>query len=202
MSPVSLCECDGCGQPASLEHFANRLKRLQSATRFRPVHIQVLFLGAASPPADSDYLYTEAGDSLNPSSSSGLGCEAAHLLSATGLPALSATDASARGAILSEFQHRGFYLTHVLECPADATLASGPELFDLCKRQLPSLLARIRRSLKPKRIAVISRALEPLVPRLLAGDLGAPLLLDEGRPFGLEDADPAPAIEKLRRALG
>lgn len=202
MSPVSLCECDGCGQPASLEHFANRLKRLQSATRFRPVHIQVLFLGAASPAADADYLYTEAGDSLNPSSSSCAGGEAARLLSAVGLSTVSATDASARGAILSEFQHRGFYLTHILECPADAGSVSGATLLDLCERQLPSLLTRIRRSLRPKRIAIISRALELFLPRLLAGALGAPLLLDLGRPFGVEDANPASAIEKLRLALG
>jgi hypothetical protein len=36
--------CDGCGQPATPEHIAERIHRLELATRYRPIHIQVLWL--------------------------------------------------------------------------------------------------------------------------------------------------------------
>jgi len=40
MAVPTLLPCDGCGQPASAEHIARRLQRLEWATRFRPIHIQ------------------------------------------------------------------------------------------------------------------------------------------------------------------
>ena len=55
-------------------------------------------------------------------------------------------------------------------------------------RQFPSALMRIRRSLRPKRIAVISEAFDPLLSTLASGDTGAELLLDAGHPFGLDGA--------------
>jgi hypothetical protein len=50
--------CDGCGQPASEEHFARRIRRLELATRFRPIHIQILFLAEAPPPRLENYFYS------------------------------------------------------------------------------------------------------------------------------------------------
>src|SRR5437899_12101620 len=41
--------CDGCGQAATAEHIARRLQRLEWTTRYRPVHIHTLLLGAYSP---------------------------------------------------------------------------------------------------------------------------------------------------------
>ena len=37
--------CDACGLTASPLHIAERVQRLERATRFRPVHIEVLFVG-------------------------------------------------------------------------------------------------------------------------------------------------------------
>jgi len=50
--------CDGCGQPADQEHIARRMKRLENMTRCRPIHVQALFLGAASPANAGEYLYS------------------------------------------------------------------------------------------------------------------------------------------------
>ena len=46
--------CDGCGRPATPEHIHERLARLEWATRFRPIHIQLLVLISA-PPTGADF---------------------------------------------------------------------------------------------------------------------------------------------------
>src|SRR5258708_87515 len=53
--------CDGCGQTASAEHIARRLQRLEWTTRYRPVHINTLLLGAFSPQEERDFLYAPGG---------------------------------------------------------------------------------------------------------------------------------------------
>src|SRR6266568_3660815 len=50
--------CDGCGQIASAEHLVRRLQRLEWTTRYRPVHINTLLLGAFSPIEEKDFLYS------------------------------------------------------------------------------------------------------------------------------------------------
>src|SRR5258708_24143168 len=52
--------CDGCGQLASPEHIARRLQRLEWTTRFRPVHIGTLLLGAIAPRNDNEFIYSSA----------------------------------------------------------------------------------------------------------------------------------------------
>src|SRR5207253_8014232 len=47
--------CDGCGQAATAEHIARRLQRLEWTTRYRPVHIHALLLGAFSPLRDEEF---------------------------------------------------------------------------------------------------------------------------------------------------
>src|SRR5260370_39106158 len=54
--------CDGCGQTASGEHIARRLQRLEWTTRYRPVHINTLLLGAFSPQEERDFLYAPGGE--------------------------------------------------------------------------------------------------------------------------------------------
>ena len=54
--------CDGCGQPASSEHTARRLQRLEWATRYRPIHLHTLLLGAISPADDANFLYWPGED--------------------------------------------------------------------------------------------------------------------------------------------
>ncbi len=70
------------------------------------------------------------------------------------------------------------------------------------EKRLPQVVTRIRRSLKPKRVVLISEALAPLTARFSDVDLGCPLLLDGGKPFALDSAEIAEPVEHLRQALG
>jgi hypothetical protein len=179
--------CDGCGQAASREHIAKRLQRLEWTTRFRPVHINALLLGAFPPETDSEFLYA-ASDFQG---------EAARLLDALGL----AHAGKAADAVLSDFQRRGFLLVHVLECPSAAEASSPSALQILLEQRLLSVFTRIRRSLKPQRVVLVSSALEPLAGRFVESALGCPVVLDNGKPFGLEGVNPRPAMVRLRAAL-
>src|SRR6266850_418529 len=98
--------CDGCGQIASTEHIARRLQRLEWATRYRPVHIQTLFLGSASPQRQEEFLYSLTGEFQG---------EAAALLEASGV----STAGKTADVVHAEFQRAGFFLAHVLECPVE-----------------------------------------------------------------------------------
>jgi len=196
MNESMLLNCDGCGQPASPEHVAKRLKRLEWATRFRPLHISVLFLGAVSPAQDAGYLYSGAGEAEDRNNNRALVGEAARILEASGIDA-----GNSGGGQLDELQHRGYFLTHILECPAAQMTPGHNALARVILRQFPSALMRIRRSLRPRRIAAISEALELLLPALASGNTGAELLLDAGRPFGLDGADAVGAARRLHVAL-
>jgi hypothetical protein len=188
MAGPNFMRCDGCGQAASPEHIARRLQRLEWTTRFRPIHIDALLLGAFPPEMDSQFLYAA------PAAFEG---EAARLLDALGLR----QPGKASDAVLSDFQRRGLLLIHVLECPP-AAVAPRPTPFQtLLEQRLPALFTRIRRSVKPRRIVLASSALEPLAGRFIESDLGCPIVLDNGKPFALEGIDPGPAILRLRAAL-
>jgi hypothetical protein len=49
--------CDGCGLPASPEHIAARMERLELVTRFRPIHIHVLFVALDPMPRPQDEFF-------------------------------------------------------------------------------------------------------------------------------------------------
>ena len=184
MANSSTLVCDGCGQIASAEHVARRLKRLEWTTRYRPVHINTLFLGAFSPHDEKDFLYAPAGEFQG---------EAALLLAALGM----STAGKAAEAVHAEFQRAGFFLTHILECP----LEDDGSLQTALKKRLAALATRVRRSLKPKRVMAVTEALTPVVEDVLAMDLGCPVLLDNGRPFRLEGRDGEIVAARLREAL-
>jgi hypothetical protein len=173
---------------ASPEHIGRRLQRLEWSTRYRPVHIQTLLLGGASPQEERDFLYSPTGEFHG---------EAEMLLDVAGFSAAGKT----REAVHAEFQRAGFFLTHVLECALEKDSQGGLELSSLLSQRLPAVAVRIRRSLKPKRVVLISRALEPLVERIAALQLGCPLVLDEGRPFDLDGRDGEKAAARLREAI-
>jgi hypothetical protein len=175
--------CDGCGQPASPEHIARRLQRLEWTTRYRPVHIGALLLGAAAPQNDLEFIYCPSGQWKG---------EAQILLAAAGI----ASDGKPPEAILAEFQRGGFFVTHVLECPLENVGGDSPE--QLIANRLPAVLARIRRSLKPKRLAPISESLEQFLPALASGGLPCTILLDQERPFVLDGNKPSEAAARLR----
>jgi hypothetical protein len=185
--PTDFLPCDGCGQSASPEHIARRLQRLEWTTRYRPVHIGALLLGGVSPLAEEDFLY--AGK---------LKGEARRLLEAVGISQAGKSPET----VLSEFQRGGFFLTHVLECPLETSEAGKSSCESLLAQRVSQVLTRIRRSLKPKRVVLISDLLAPLAARLSSAELGCPVILDNGKPFGLDSADFSGAVEHLRQALG
>jgi len=180
--------CDGCGQAASGEHIARRLRRLEWTTRYRPVHIHTLLLGAFSPREESDFLYAPGGEFRG---------EAALLLDAAGI----GTAGKTRDAVHAEFQRAGLFLTHVLECPLEGEGNLPPDAHAALKERLAAVATRIRRSLKPKRVMVITEELSPLMDDIFALNLGCPVLLDGGKPFRLERGAGESGVERLREAL-
>jgi len=162
MSHPALLPCDGCGQPADSAHFARRLRRLEWATRFRPVHMQALLLGGIAPQDDADFLYTPDGPIQG---------EARLILQAVQI----ASEGKSREAALAEFQKLGLMLAHVLDCPLDNGV-SPAQPHALIKRQLPAVIVRIRRSLRPKRVLLISGVLQQWGDELRQADLGCPVL--------------------------
>jgi hypothetical protein len=157
----TLLPCDGCGRLASPEHLKRRLQRLEWTSRFRPVHIQTLLLGAISPEPDPAFLYNPAGDWTG---------EAADLLSGAGIK----TTGKTSQAVLSEFQKLGLQLIYVLDCPLENNPGES-QIQSFLQHQLRSCIARIRRSLKPKKVRLISPQLEPLASQLSEIELGVPV---------------------------
>jgi hypothetical protein len=181
MGAVENLRCDGCGQLAGPEHLARRFARLELTTRYRPLHIQALLLGAVAPDAAGSFLYAADGPFEG---------EAALLLDALQI----STEGKSREMVLTEFQKRGLLLSHVLECPVEGDSA---RLTELTETQLPATLVRIRRSLKPKKIVVISGQLQGLLYRIGRG-ADCPVLGIELRRASERNG---PAAEDLRRAV-
>src|SRR5262249_36417849 len=153
---------------------------------FRPVHIGALLLGAVSPEADSEFLY--AGNFHG---------EAARVLNAVAIdPASKPWE-----AVLAEFQRGGFLLAHVLECPLEQSDYATGSAAELIVRRIPSVFARIRRSLRPKRLVPISEQLQPFLETFTKAELASAILLDGGVPFALDSANWQQAQANLRKAL-
>jgi hypothetical protein len=187
MHDSTLLTCDGCGQSATSVHLAKRFERLEWTTRYRPVHIGAVLLGAMAPAQDEDFLYSPSGEFSG---------EAGKVLEAAGISRIG----KAVEATLVEFQRRGLFLTYVLECPLGPLNVGDAER--LLDARFAATAARIRRSLRPKRVVPISRLLEPL---LLGSngpvDLGSALITDGDRLFSLDDGGTDLAIAELRRLL-
>jgi hypothetical protein len=186
-NPIAL-PCDGCGQMASPEHTARRLQRLEWSTRYRPVHINTLFLGAFSPGEERDFLYYPGGEFRG---------EAGWLLNALGI----ASAGRAAEVVHSEVQRAGFFLTHVLECPLDNVLESRENPASLLAERVKPVATRIRRSLKPKRLVLFSQAVAPIVESIQALDLGCPIFLDAGKPYSFDSSSSKILIATFRDRL-
>jgi hypothetical protein len=166
--------CDGCGARVDDTHIRARIERLEMATRYRPIHIQVLLLDVAPPARAEDFFYRPAGD--RPERSPAARAYFDGLLAcADENPArfLRETDA------LAEFQRRGLFLTNVVECSIESDLHAA------LNRCAPSLLKRLQFSYKPKYVAPISTTLKGLLPLLGDGGWADRLILDRGAPFDL-----------------
>ena len=215
MKSNEILRCDGCGQMGSPEHIARRLRRLEWATRFRPVHIQTLLLGGVAPCEDAEFLYAPDGEFRG---------EAETLLRAVGIESgrppfepqgeqdnqkvvPTTTSPSGKTAMHAEFQAAGFFLTHILECPLepDTNTAvkanAGTDASIMLRRHLPAVASRIRRSLKPKRVMLVTEMPQDTVQAILALDLGCEVILNDGKPFALTPSVKEDEIARFRAIL-
>jgi len=170
---MALLTCDGCGQLAEQEHIARRLQRLENMTRYRPVHVHVLFLCAVAPSESREYLYSASDEFQG---------ESAAILRALQIQqAGRSVDET-----LAVFQRAGYLLAYLLECPAVDAANRATAL----RRRLPSLLARIRRSYKPKRVVIVGQELSALVTQVTAAEVGLQVILHRGQPFEWNELSP------------
>ena len=172
MTTAAILRCDGCGQVGSPEHIARRLRRLEWATRYRPVHIQTLLLAGVAPREDAEFLYAPSENFCG---------EAELLLRAVGISFAGKTAESVHG----EFQATGLFLTHILECPLEPGENGAADASALLRKHLPAVASRIRRSLKPKRVMLVTEIPRDVVQDILALDLGCEVILNDGEPFAL-----------------
>jgi hypothetical protein len=154
--------CDGCGVTATDAHIRRRIERLELATRYRPIHIQTLFLALAPPDPMEDFFYSVAPPAAERSPA------AKQFLAAVMAQAEIGGTFSGDAAALAEFQRHNFYLAYVLECPVaeayperDGATDSGIAVM-IVRDHGAALLRRIQFSYRPKQIALI----EPGIPEL------------------------------------
>jgi hypothetical protein len=180
--------CDGCGAQVDEAHIRSRIERLERATRFRPIHIQVLFLAAAPPSQPEDEFY-RAAKSIKRSASSETFFD--EITKSIGRKPGDTTDEE---ATLTEFQRSGFYLAYAVECPIE----SPEQLAAAVTKLAPRVLLRANTSYKPKFVALISRALQPLIPLFQGNSWADRLVLLNGAAF----EDPASRGSQLHAEFG
>ncbi len=184
--------CDGCGAQVDEAHIRRRIERLELATRFRPIHIHVLVLDAAPPPAPEDQFYRAAASAPRSVASQIFFAEI------TKSAGLQPSESAHEEATLAEFQRRGFFLAYAVECPVESHA-----LLDAAVTRLAStVLLRINASYKPKFIAPVSPALQPLLPMLQSSSWAERLILHEGRPFDHPGRADAKQHSEFGGALG
>jgi len=169
--------CDGCGLPASPEHIAARVERLESATRFRPIHIDTLFVALAPMPLREDDFYRppESRDFFDPFLS------ALGILPETGMPGAKPNASEAGIARLLEFQRKGYYLTYLSECPlplqADAAVAR-----ESVSKLAPIFVKRLRFNYRPKHVRLLDANVQPLIETLKQAGMGSLLEVTQVAP--------------------
>jgi hypothetical protein len=185
--------CDGCGAHSDDAHIRARIERLELATRYRPIHIQVLLIDAAPPARPEDYFYRAAADrSVRSVASRVYFDEMAKCAGFISDPLIQ------EEAVLVEFQRRGLFLVYALECPVSAT----GELEAAVRQFAPTVLLRVRTSYKPKHIALLSNATRELAPLLKEGGWNDRLILDGGGPFSDPFLADPPAQAEFATAFG
>jgi hypothetical protein len=152
---------------------AERLRRLELATRFRPVHIGFLFVAVAPPIRQEDDFYgpAESQEFFDPF----LEALEIHVSTEKAAPGLDAH--STDSARLVEFQRRGYYLAYLSECPIPENEEPAASTI---ARLGATLIRRIRFNYKPKHIAPLGQELFPLVEMLKAAGIGPILTVDQG----------------------
>jgi hypothetical protein len=179
--------CDSCGLPATPEHIRDRLARLELATRYRPVHISTLLVCATAPQRAGDDLYALERQSASQESREYL----QSLLAASGV-----SPEKSPAEQLAEFQHLGFYLSRLLECPLDSIQPPA----DLAQRHGPTLIKRIQLSYKPRRIALLDPVPQGLAELLASAGFGD-ALINSGKGIAIPDDLDSRGISVLRTLL-
>jgi hypothetical protein len=199
----TILRCDGCGLPASAEHIAARLERLELVTRFRPFHIHLLFVALQPSMKLEDDFYRSPEsvpvlDSL---------AEALQLSTSEEVGVPSGDALQAGRARLIEFQRRGYYLAYVSECPPPAAGDSAQtgekrDAAEVLRCLAPTLAKRIQFNYRPKQVALLGTELLPLVEMLKQAGLGANLLLDGEAPLALPNPGDGASLARFRACLG
>ena len=189
--------CDGCGLPASPEHIAARMERLERVTRFRPIHINVLFVALEPMPRPEDDFYRppQSRDFFDSFLS------ALNIFPEGGNAILESNGSEGDTAKLLEFQRRGYYLTYLSECPVTPQFSASPGgvravhaarqeqekdesiARECISRLAPTLVRRIRFNYKPKHVALLGTNLSPLIEVFKRAGIGPLLLPDQGAPL-------------------
>ena len=185
--------CDGCGLPASPSHIAQRVHRLELATRFRPVHIGILFVALEPATRAEDDFYgpprsQEFFDSF---------LEALEISPTNKSSAESKFEADDL-ARLAEFQHRGYFLAHLSECPLPQPKESTESTIE---RLASTFIRRIRFNYRPRYVAPMGKELLPLVKMLNAEGLGPNLILNQGQPLPVPRTGSRDWLEPFRRSV-
>ncbi len=191
--------CDGCGLPASARHVAERVERLELATRFRPIHIHVLFVISHPMARREDDFYRAP---VSQSFFDGF-MDALHIPVHPEKPQTAEGQAEIGRPSLLEFQRRGYYLAYLSECPL-AEFNDGPNAAggkSAIARLAPTLLTRIRFNYKPKHVALLGADLHNLIGVLEQAGLASLLLLDHGKPLALPQTGDAASLSRFREAI-
>ena len=168
--------CDCSESEVAESHIRERIARVEQATRFRPVHIRVLLLGASPAVSPDDDFYTPVNDRAARSVYSRMFFDELAVASGISRDSLSSLDES---AVLADFQRRGFFLAHVVECPIDEPQA----LRHAVNRLAPTLLRRLDASYKPKHVVPVGQAVSEIVPFLQMSGWSGRLILAKGSSF-------------------
>jgi hypothetical protein len=194
--------CDGCGLPADEAHVTRRILRLEWASKFRPIHIQLLFLSEAPPPRMEDYFYF-ANES--PGARHGLSRVLfEELLQGLGI---SCAEGKSEAALLGEFQRRGLFLADCLECPVEEIVPGVREgrvrasAFELSQRYGPQVAVRVARSYQPKYVVPLSVRTRHILPFLCQPALVDKVLLYQGLPLHFPHPHNPAAVAQFRAGL-
>jgi hypothetical protein len=192
--PTQYLPCDGCGLPASPEHIAQRVHRLEQATQFRPIHISTLFVALAPPRQVADDFYAPPSSKafFNPF------MDALEIPLLAEKPATNDDAHAAESARLAEFQRRGYYLTYLSECP----LPENAETADHVVQRLgPTLVRRIKFNYRPKQIAPLGQELFSLIKLLKGQEIEAVLTRGDGLVLPVPGTGPQDWIQLFRRSV-
>jgi hypothetical protein len=95
-----------------------------------------------------------------------------------------------------------------LECPVEQRVVcdvqTGRGATDpttLLRAHLPSVASRIRRSLKPRRVALVTEVPSAVVAEIVSMNLGCPVVLDDGRPFRFTPSTGGVTSSRLQEIL-